>query len=389
MAVYANRHRSIAAPKRASETVAEFYDRIAGSYWDQVREVINAWWTRFPAHAQQALRSRLLDRNSDANVYSAMWELYLHEMLLGSGCTVEVEPNIGTRGKNPDFVATLDGQSFVVEAIWRSERIDSSAHGPLASQLMDAIESVPSPNFVLAVSINRAGVTAPPQKRLKIELATWLASLDPDVALADQEKGRRRFPRHTWLEADWSISFEAIPRSPGKRGARSNRTIGFYPALTYIGGRSESVLDAVKKKGSRYGTLVHPFIVAVGNSALFPDDEDVETSLYGSSVEYAHTAAAPTFGRQKDGYWHSSRERQHSHVSGVLVVDNPSPGTWARAVPTLWRNPDPSHHHSPVLPTWAIAQLIGVAVDHQPAAAPPYTALGLDEGWPTGEAFPR
>ncbi|GAA4303822.1 hypothetical protein GCM10023086_20660 [Streptomyces venetus] len=50
-------------------------------------------------------RSRLLDRNSDANVYSALWEWYLHEMLLGSGCAVEIEYPIGTGGKNPDFRA--------------------------------------------------------------------------------------------------------------------------------------------------------------------------------------------------------------------------------------------------------------------------------------------
>ncbi|MDX2539742.1 hypothetical protein PV437_42310, partial [Streptomyces scabiei] len=104
MGVYISRHRTDATPKRASESDAEFFERIAGPFWDQVRDVINEWWSHLPPDAQPGLRSRLRDRNSDANVFSALWELYVHEMLLGSGCTVEIEQQIGTGGKYPDFL---------------------------------------------------------------------------------------------------------------------------------------------------------------------------------------------------------------------------------------------------------------------------------------------
>lgn len=100
MVVYTNRNRTDVSPKRAAEPDAEFFERIAGPFWDQVRDVINEWWSHFPDEAQPGVRSRLLDRNSDANVFAALWELCLHEMLLGSGCTVEIEPRIGTCGKN-------------------------------------------------------------------------------------------------------------------------------------------------------------------------------------------------------------------------------------------------------------------------------------------------
>jgi hypothetical protein len=51
-----------------------------------------------------------------------LWELHLHEMLLGSDCTVEIERTLGGGGKYPDFLVTRDGEQFVVEAIWTSER---------------------------------------------------------------------------------------------------------------------------------------------------------------------------------------------------------------------------------------------------------------------------
>ena len=117
MVVYTSRSRTDSSPKRAAEPQAEFFDRIAGPFWDQVREVINEWWSHLPDHVQPGVRSRLLDRHSDSNVYSALWELYLHEMLLGSGYTIEIEPTLGTRGKNPDFLVTRDGEQFVIEAI--------------------------------------------------------------------------------------------------------------------------------------------------------------------------------------------------------------------------------------------------------------------------------
>lgn len=68
--------------------------------------MINEWWSRFPDRAQPGLLSRLRDRNSDTNVCSALWELYLHQMLLGSGCGVDSERQTGTGGYKPDFLVT-------------------------------------------------------------------------------------------------------------------------------------------------------------------------------------------------------------------------------------------------------------------------------------------
>jgi hypothetical protein len=131
MVVYTRRNLTDASPKRAAESEAEFFQRIAGPFWDQVRDVINEWWSHLPGQTQSGLRSRLLDRNSDTNVFSALWELYLHEMLLGSGCTVEIEQRIGTRGKSPDFLVSRDGEQFVVEAIWTAQRLRDNVSAAL------------------------------------------------------------------------------------------------------------------------------------------------------------------------------------------------------------------------------------------------------------------
>jgi hypothetical protein len=387
MVVYTSWDRTDASPKRAAETDAEFFGRIAGPFWDQVRDVINEWWSHLPDHAQPGVRSRLLDRNSDTNVFSALWELYLHEMLLGSGCTVEIEPGIGTRRKNPDFLVTHDGQQFVVEAIWTAQRLSDSASNPLPPQLADAIDRVPSPNFFVSYELNRAGSATPPQKRLKAELTRWLASLDPDQVIAGYER-KVPLPKHTWQDGDWSITFQAFPRDPSARGGPTSRTIGIHPVSDGLDDQPRRVLDAVRKKGGKYGDLALPFIVAVGHAAVFPEDEDTETALYGTSVEYAH-AGAPAFGRKRDGYWTATSAHGHGRVSGVLTVHNPAPWTWTKNTPVLWQSPDPSSLPAPILPTWAAAQLVDVQVARQPAASPAHAVLGLPKVWPVGEAFPR
>lgn len=387
MVVYESWGRTDASPQRASETHAEFFGRIAGPFWDQVRDVINEWWSHLPDHSQPGMRSRLLDRNTDTNVYSALWELYLHEMLLGSGCTVEIEPSIGTRGKNPDFLVTRGREQFVIEAIWTAQGLSGSASHPLPPQLADAIDHVPSPNFFVSYELDRAGSTTPSQKRLKAGLMRWLASLDPDQVTADWQR-KLPLPKHTWQDAGWSVTFQAFPRDPGARGNPTSRTIGIHPISDGLDNAPDRVLDAVKRKGGKYGDLALPFIVAVGHAAFFPEDEDTETALYGTSVEYAH-AATPTFGRRFDGYWTATYAHTHGRVSGVLTVHNPAPWTWTKNTPVLWQSPDPSSLPAPVLPTWATAQLVDVQVDRQPAACSVHTALGLPEIWPVGEAFPR
>ncbi|NEE36691.1 hypothetical protein G3M53_66230 [Streptomyces sp. SID7982] len=120
--------------------------------------MINEWWSHLPDQDQPSLRSRPRDRDSDANVSSALWELYLHEMLLGSGCTVEIEPGIGTRGTNPDFLVTSEGEQFGVEAKWTVQHLDGAiSNRQLPPVLIDAIDDVPSPTSSCHTGFTKQG----------------------------------------------------------------------------------------------------------------------------------------------------------------------------------------------------------------------------------------
>lgn len=133
----------------------------------------------------------------------------------------------------------------------------------LPPQVADAIGLVPSPNFYVAYEVDSVGSTTPQQKRLKYELTRWPTSLDPDQVTAEYEQNVPP-PSYSWQKAGWRLSFEAIPRSPGRRGDPANTTIGIHPSM-WVAEDSDRVLKAVRKKGRKYGDLALPFIVAVGN----------------------------------------------------------------------------------------------------------------------------
>ncbi|MGW0877994.1 hypothetical protein [Streptomyces sp. NPDC002671] len=299
---------------------------------------------------------------------------------------MEVERQTGTGGYKPDFLVTRGNAQFVIEAIWKAQKRDAGSYS-LPPQLSDAIDRLPSPNFFVSCELHSAGTATPPQRRLKSGLTRWLESLDPDQVIADYER-KVPLPSHTWQEAGWCLTFQAIPRSPGKRGNPSSRTIGVYPSAWAVEDGSERVLHAVTHKGGKYGDLDLPFIVALGHAADFPEDEDIERALYGSTVEYAYDSGS-TFTRKPDGYWSATYDHAHSRVSGVLVVNNPAPWTWTKNTPVLWQSPDPASLPAPIFPSWATAQLVGIQVERQPAIRSVHTALGLPERWPTGDAFPR
>lgn len=88
-----------------------FLDRVAGPYWDQVRELIEDWFSRLCPDAQADIRGRLRS-SDDRHVRGAFFELYLHECLLRMGYTVTCHPVLEGTTRRPDFLAEKEGRSI-------------------------------------------------------------------------------------------------------------------------------------------------------------------------------------------------------------------------------------------------------------------------------------
>jgi hypothetical protein len=157
---------------------------------------------------------------------------------------------------------------------------------------------------------------------------------------------------------------------------------------------SDEVLGgALVDKGSAYGSLDAPFVIAVASGSVTLDDYDVLNALYGTEVVEAHVLADGTestaIAEKPDGYWYRGNRWDHRGVSGVLVVKNLHPAFVGNQRHTIWEHPKPEHAVD-AFPMWrrAVVGADGDITFVEPERSPA-DWLGLGNPWPVGEPFPK
>ncbi|GLI02940.1 hypothetical protein [Phytohabitans aurantiacus] len=255
-----------------------------------------------------------------------------------------------------------------------------------------SLDKLDSPNFFLWIDVATQGDVPLRVRQLRGSLERWLAGLDPDDHTI---AGKRRddLPSFIHEDAGWKIDFRAIPRSPEARGRKGARPLGIFGGG---GGRvqdDEAIRGALVDKGSAYGSLDAPFVIAVASGSVTLGDYDVLNALYGTAVVEAHILADGTestaIAEKPDGYWYRGSRWDHRGVSGVLVVKNLHPALVGNQRHTIWEHPKPVHAVD-AFPMWrrAVVGADGDMTFVEPERSPA-DWLGLGNPWPVGEPFPK
>lgn len=392
MTIFSAITRNDPSPASHGDSHAQFLDRVSGPYWDQVRDLIEDWFSRLCPDAQADVRGRLRSKD-DRQSKGAFFELYLHECLLRMGYTVTCHPELEGTSRRPDFLAEKDGRSIYVEA--RSASSSDVAVGKAArvNAVYESLDKLDSPNFFLWIDVVKQGEAPLRARPLRGRLETWLAELDPDEHRLVAGKRRKELPGHVYEDAGWKIDFRAYAKSPDARGREGARPLGIFG-----GGEAHWVQDeegirgALTAKGSAYGWLGAPFVVAVASSSLSLDDDDVLNALYGAEVVELRTFADGTedtvMARKADGYWYRGDHWDHRGVSAVLVVKNLHPAFVGKQQHTIWEHPDPEFAVDGFT-IWrrSVVQDGGMTFVYPERSQADW--FDLDEPWPVGEPFPR
>lgn len=292
MSIFNARTRSDCAPKRETETHFEFFDRVAGPFWDRLREVLETWFSRFPMPHAIDLRSRL--RSDDDNFDGAWWELYLHQVLVGAGRTVVPHPEVPGSAAHPDFlVREVDGSSWFLEARLRQDG-EASAERRVG-QIIDSLNRVPSSCFFLWVTMRRVGTSTPSLTALQAEIHAWLGSLDADAVLAAVEAAPgdlATLPSRQWRAGDWWILFRAIPKKREARGREGVRTVGVHGGLggRWVSEERDSLARVLSQKAKKYGDLPHPLVLALRMTSPYA----VPAHVFGDRTGERDSTAHPT-----------------------------------------------------------------------------------------------
>ena len=156
-------------------------------------------------------------------------------------------------------------------------------------QVHESLDKIDSLNFFLWIDVAKQG-DAPPR-------ATLLRGL----------------PGYVHKDAGWKVGFRAVPKSPDARGAPDRH---LRRRRGSVGPRTRSRFKgALTDKGSAYGSLSAPFVVAVASSTISLDDDGMLNVLYGSKVLEIHTHRGHRRGSQGRRLL-STAKRAAAHLLG-------------------------------------------------------------------------
>lgn len=378
--------------QRSTESTYKFLDRVHDEAFAHVRELLNAWFSRFaqhqPADAVNDLRGRLKAKPA-LQFESAFWELYLHELYWRLDFEVEVHPP-GPRTTRPDFLMTRGFERFYMEAVVPVPTEGTLDQPPGSATVTEYIEAARSPDFILALRFVAGGGPMPRRKKVITAVERWLATL----SWSDFHGGRQAAPVMPETEVavdDWVIGLRAHPRPPDDRGRSDTPTIGIFPGTAaWPDAVMAATVPTLDEKASKYGELDAPHVIAAWVMSPYAHEHQVCSALHSADLplEAGRQPIEMPPNEQRRGLWTPDRGRR-DRPSAVLLAGSFdfSYNAIGRHLPRLWHNPWAQRPLEAELP-FAASRVAPdeLTIDNTPATASASAIFGVDLSWP-GEPF--
>lgn len=335
------KEREYLEPKEHNESNYSFLDRSSWEKSKRVRKFLNSALESYPESEVAELVSRVKSQD-DRHFDSAIFELILHQTLLSLEYKLEPHPALPNgRKSRPDFlVESPSGESFYLEAVLASCKTSANYGAErLKGAVYNSINKIRHQNFFVEVDDDGEPKSPPKGRKLKKSLKKWLDSLDPDQVTKDvEEHGFDFLPEWKWAHDGWNITFRALAIKPSRRGM-GQRTIGMYSGEGGFRDSWSPIRDAIIKKGSKYGVLDKPLVIAVNSSSFHLDRIDEVQALFGQEQFSVLTGEKTKLSRAANGAWFGKQGTQYTRVSGVWIFCGLSPWTITSSRQTLFCNP--------------------------------------------------
>jgi hypothetical protein len=378
--------RTDVTPKRNLESSFNFLNRSARPAISRVREFVESCVAEYPPSEIGELIARIKS-GDETHFRSATFELLLYVALTRIGFKLQPHPQLDNGSTaRPDFlVSTPEGVQFYLEAVLTSEIKEANQGGKaIKGAVMDALASVHHHNFMIDVMDKGHPSTQPSGKKLTGEVLKWLDSLDPDnIQHTIDTNGFDAVEFFDWKHEEWTLTFRPIPLKSERRGKAKTLIGAASGGVGYINAWAP-IRDAVKYKGTKYGNLGLPFLVAVNVDTFALDRIDEMQALFGQEqfvIAVGHPENEPEMQRSPNGAWNGPSGPQCTRVTGAWFFNDLTPYTVASRRSTIFLNP------------WASASLPEslLVVPHARANDGKMNWIdgkslreifGLSEGWP-------
>jgi hypothetical protein len=340
--VFSDRERLDTSP-RGSESMLAFLDRVAGPFWDRVRQLLEDWVYDYSPEDRAELVGHMRS-GRDLDFIAAYWELILYHGLRALGFQVTCHPDVPGTSKHPDFLVEGDACSFYLEAKILGEDLNDrqrdQAHNDIYHKLNMRVQS---DNFFVSVQFDKEGSRPIPIRKFAKEAQAWLDGLDPEeIRKEEKAAGPLGVTPWTWEDerSGWSVTLVPTLKSSGKP---SDRVVGLMMGsgeASFIDDRTP-IRKALDEKARRYGNeFDRPFVIALGIVRAFADDIDVVDALFGDDIlifDPSTGVGKPM--RRPNGLLMGPNGPRCRRVSGVLIAGYVAPWLSAKTDLKLWKNP--------------------------------------------------
>ncbi len=330
-------------------------------YMAKCRTILQEWFDPYPTEEHRRFLGRFRDGRRDEQHRSAVFELFLHEVLRRRGYGIEVEPTMPNgEPTHPDFKAYQDAHPrFYLEARHKlPPDVELSDRFPLVFESLDRVYST---DFHVSLDVDGRCATQPPHGKWRRAVEGWLSSLDPKAETgAYLAHGPKSCASLALTHEGLRITVRPIPKSPAHRGTPNERTVGCVLQGMKLVRTAEQLRSAVIDKATKYGEIDLPYIVAVDVASDFSiDQEDIFEALFGSlSYEVSlNDGEASRWIQHGNGVW-SGPEGRNNGVSAALVWCGRIPGDLITRSPILVHNPWARRALDPDL--WPLDQFVAV-----------------------------
>jgi hypothetical protein len=344
--LFDNKERTRTAPKKLGEDDFSFYDSSARPEFHIYRDLVNGWISELP-EAERAEMIARLKKNDSLGYQAALAELTVHAALIRQGYMVEVHPASPHPTRKPDFLAKdKDGNPVAyVEVTTFGPALGRIGQSNRESVIYNAIDKAKlPPGFRLTYDVDTYGQSSPNVGKLCKDIEAW--------AEASQQEDPEVTPTKVFEADDWKIE---IGLAGGfKKDVKAERSIGGAMGDVRIVSAETEIREALKKKGSRYGTFTAPYVVVVVDckDELTGGDQNAESLIdaaFGTvvteDISYADGSHETKNVRKVDVYFGVPKNPKHHNVSAVILF--PKPHLWDlrsdRWQPQLLKNPWATH----------------------------------------------
>lgn len=337
--IFQNIKRTDFGSSQHSESSYSYLNRSARPEAETIRNVINKWFVKYPIKCKKDLKSRIKS-DDDIQHTSGVFELYLHELFLRLGYFLEPHPKTaGKKKTKPDFLVSNDvGEKFYLEATIAKEFAQEDPANSRLNQLLDTINKIKSFNYFLNLDINGLPQTPVPGRKLKRQIESWLSALDvSELERQCSEKGYKDFPYFDFTHEGLFIRFKPSLRKKEKRNKPVKNIIGSYSNGGRFHNSSLPLRKAITAKGTKYGKLQYPLVIAVNALTLQLHRIDIMNTLYGEEqfvYRVGDSSGSHEMIRAKNGVWNGPTGIRYTRISGILIGFDIRP--WTIGARELW-----------------------------------------------------